>query len=83
MKIHANDYERMRSHCALIMRRDTFPQVVAEYRAKGLSDKRLRWDVLHASKFPIVPLYSYLDDEHIDTALKMIFASVTGSVKQV
>lgn len=44
-------------------------------------DKRLRWDCLHATKIKIgdgngmsgLPLYGYLNDDHIDTALKAIF----------
>lgn len=34
--------------------------------------KRYRWDLLYASKYPVGELYSYLDDNHIDTALKAI-----------
>ncbi len=45
-----------------------------------VSDKRLRWDCLYASKLKIgdgagmsgLPLYSYMDDTHIDTALRHI-----------
>ena len=43
-------------------------------RAEKVRDlyKRYRWDLVHASKFPINTLYSYLDDTHIDSALKKI-----------
>lgn len=72
MKMNNADFERMRDYCARIMARDTWAAVVADYSARGLSDKQLRWDVLHASKFPITPLYSYLNDDLIDTALRAI-----------
>lgn len=44
-------------------------------------DKRIRWDLLHATKLIIgdgagatgdIELYAYMDDTHIDTALKTI-----------
>jgi len=43
-------------------------------------DKRVRWDCLHATKIKIgdgigmdgLPLYAYLHDDHIDTALRHI-----------
>jgi hypothetical protein len=33
-------------------------------------EMRLRWDVFHAVK---LNFYDYLNDEHIDTALRLIF----------
>jgi hypothetical protein len=54
----------------------------AAYKAQNLTDKRYRWDLTylagHASKtdsctrFICDALYSYLDDAHIDTALRSI-----------
>ena len=41
-------------------------------------DKRYRWDLLHASRFPVTSLYSYLDDTHIDTALRNIVRPLEG-----
>jgi len=72
MKMTGTDFKRVQEHCAIIMARDTWPAVVIDYAARGLSAKRLRWDVLYASKFPICSLYSYLNDDHIDTALRAI-----------
>lgn len=58
------------------------PEVLA-HRAKKLGkdiEKRFRWDLLHASGVKIgdgigiqgdINLYSYMHDEHIDTALKV------------
>lgn len=34
--------------------------------------KRYRWDCLWASGFDLAPLYEYLDDSHIDSALRKI-----------
>jgi len=42
------------------------------YRERGLPHMRYRWDILHASRFDTRQLYSYLNDDHIDTALRSI-----------
>jgi hypothetical protein len=39
------------------------------YQKLGRSRKRFRWDILWASKFNVNPLYDYLEDSNIDTAL--------------
>lgn len=42
-------------------------------------DKRLRWDCLYKavpSKYICDNLYPYLDDTHIDTALRSIFKEI-------
>lgn len=53
----------------------------SRYKAAGLSDKRFRWDCLWASKIKIgdgvgikgdLDLYAYMNDDHIDTALRSI-----------
>lgn len=53
----------------------------SQYRAEGLSDQRYRWDMLAISKtednqplsqFLCSTLYTYLNDTHIDTALRKI-----------
>ena len=46
-----------------------------KYKELGLSDERFRWDILnHAglTKWVCDNLYPYLNDSHIDTALKRI-----------
>jgi len=51
-----------------------------QYREQGLSAMRYRWDLLYRSGLKIgdgvgtsgLPLYAYLNDEHIDTALRAI-----------
>ena len=42
------------------------------YHAAGFSDERFRWDCLWSSGFDTSPRFSYLDDSHIDTALRRI-----------
>ena len=56
------------------------PERWALYQAQGLSAMRYRWDLLYASKLKIgdgkgcsgLPLYAYMDDTHIDTALRTV-----------
>lgn len=46
------------------------------YRKEGLSSKRYRWDVLYSVPFAKrqewfdLGIYEYLNDDHIDTALR-------------
>lgn len=59
------DRERIASHKTAL---------AADHRVKDLN-KRLRWDLSYAAK--LTPwicdnLYSYLDDTHVDTALRSI-----------
>lgn len=35
-------------------------------------DKRYRWDLLYIASLPMQELYSYLNDEHLDTALRKL-----------
>ena len=54
------------------------------YRAKGLSHKRFRWDLLWAavpSQWLCDNLYPYLDDSHVDTALRSIVAPYSNPSK--
>lgn len=42
---------------------------------KGQTDKRYRWDLTYAAKltqFICTTLYTYMNDDHIDTALRKI-----------
>jgi hypothetical protein len=48
--------------------------IARENKAKN-HDKRLRWDMLYCaigSRWIVDNLYSYLDDDHIDSALRAI-----------
>lgn len=51
--------------------------IIAEGKANDI-EKRLRWDAFHASKYGgiLSELYSYMNDEHIDTALKKIMIEI-------
>ena len=63
------------------------PNIRADYRNFELSEKRLRWDLLYASQIGELSgveyickvLYPYLDDGHIDTALRAIVFELLGS----
>lgn len=51
------------------------PERRADYVKQGLSSKRYRWDLLYAarvSNWICSTLYPYLNDSHIDTALRSI-----------
>lgn len=55
--------------------------LVTEGKAKDL-EKRLRWDLFYAAKastWACDNLYSYLDDSHIDTALRSIVAELESA----
>ena len=51
---------------------------IQSYLARGLTAMRFRWDLLYATtrlgyfSFDGCALYSYLNDTHIDTALRRI-----------
>ena len=52
--------------------------IVAEGKAKNV-EKRLRWDIFYVCKlsnYACTELYTYLDDTHIDTALKHIMTTI-------
>jgi hypothetical protein len=56
--------------------RDGFAPTLPDYKARGLSAKRYRWDMLYRaglSKWICDNLYPYLNDEHIDTAMRSLF----------
>ena len=69
MKMTDEHYNRLKAAIARIWD----PCCPMRYAMTGKSPDRLRWDLLHASKFPVGILYSAgLDDGHIDTALRRI-----------
>lgn len=54
----------------------------SRYAAAGLSTKRFQWDALRAAglmPFVCDTLYSYANDDHIQTALNRIVAPIEGS----
>ncbi len=78
MKITDKDYAILKSFVAPFMTAGN----AKHYNDKGLSPMRFRWDCLYASRIKIgdcaglgqgdVPLYAYMNDSHIDTALRAI-----------
>jgi len=49
-------------------------QLASDPRVKDI-DMRLRWDLFHATKHGTRELYTYLNDTHIDSALRKIVAT--------
>lgn len=69
MKIKQEDFEDLQRAISAI------PDLEAtwrDYKKRGLSAMRFRWDMLWKSGFKTNRLYDYLNDENIDTALKSI-----------
>ncbi len=81
MKIKSEDYDKLDDAIrALFAKGKTTPaEMLKEYREKGLSAKRVRWDCLYLSdgNRQVRELYRYLADSHIDTALRRIFRKLT------
>jgi hypothetical protein len=82
MKIASTDYNKMKK--AITDKLDATPkQDLDTYLAALKEDSRVkdinvrfRWDILHASRFNICSLYLYMNDTHIDTALKAIMKEI-------
>lgn len=74
MKMREDHYAALRA--AINLYAEKYPVPLAEthtlYRETGLSDARYAWDLLAASGADTTPLYAYLDDRHIQTALLRI-----------
>lgn len=79
MKIKPDDFEKLKAAAAPY---DT-PELRNEYKRAGLSAKRYRWDCFYRSKVKIgdgvgmkgdINLYAYMNDDHIDTALRSIIS---------
>jgi len=70
MKMQAGDFENLRA--AINAARSASEYSLDDYTVAGLSEARYGWDLLWASKFDIRPLYNYLSDRHIETALRRI-----------
>ena len=72
MKMLPDDFSAMKAAVLSVVER--YPLAARDYSERGFSAERYRWDMLHASGFPTGPLYRYLDDSHIDTALRAIMS---------
>ena len=73
MKIKADHYKELLDGIRRIApyAADHRQFIVNEGKAKDV-EMRLRWDCLWASKVNVSPWYCYLNDTHIDTALRAI-----------
>jgi hypothetical protein len=80
MKITTEHYDILRS---AIMQAQQDYHTLEEYQAHNLTAKRWRYDLLwRAIRYQLLPdhfvtdtLYRYVDDSHIDTALRKITAT--------
>lgn len=68
MKMTKEDYEILKSEIKPYFS----VELMDEYKNKGLSEERFRWDLVWRSKTDIGKFYHYLNDNHIDTALRRI-----------
>ena len=73
MKMTSSDFAELKR--VILETVDEHPGMKAEYTKKGLSPMRYRWDIMYLSKVDIPKYYHYLNDDHIDTALRKILGS--------
>lgn len=83
MKIKQEHYDYMKTVIDTFFNNNDMAFIIGQYETGQFSnaDKtkdlsmRFRWDIFHAcglTKFACDTLYSYMHDEHIDTALRNI-----------
>ena len=77
MKIKPDDYAKLKVAIERVLTAN--PTMAGNYGVAGLSPIRFRWDVLHKSYFNVGALYEYLDDCHIDTALRKIMGEIENA----
>lgn len=70
MKIQSQHFVELQTAILCVI--EERPELQGEYQKAGFSEERFRWDLLHLSGFNLKPLHEYLNDSHIDTALKNI-----------
>jgi hypothetical protein len=80
MKMNKEDF-RILSEMIIPLRKEAY-LIEQAYKKQGVSNKRFRWALLHIAderrakagqeRFVTTVLYEYLDDTHIDTALRKI-----------
>ena len=71
MKLKPEHFAHMKAAILANSKAPTLPS----YLARGLTEKRWRWDLLYAAKLSpwiCANIYPYANDEHIDTALRVI-----------
>lgn len=77
MKIKDEHYKYIQKNIQLYLDKANIdmPYCINRYEALNLSMKRMWWDISYASgltKWICDNLYSYMNDDHIDTALRKI-----------
>lgn len=73
MKMRHADFEALSASLATLA--DAHRDALLAHRAK-VSEQRFLWDVLRASRFDTRALYSYLNDSHIETAMRAALRKV-------
>lgn len=73
MKINGELFEQLKS---MVEGSPVYPDLM-DYREKGLSDRRYRWDCLWAINSKdrtewFDQVYKFANDDHVDTALRKI-----------
>lgn len=77
MKIKLEHYGHMTQ--ALNAIKPLILECIPVYKNSGLSDKRLRWDMMRQAgliTWACDTLYPYCNDDHIDTALRQYFSKL-------
>ena len=84
MKITPEDYAKLKDAMSVML--IIAPGSLSNYQERGLTERRWRWDLLHAATqrglFSVVPLYKYMHDDHIDTALKVVIQEIQNGLKK-
>ena len=73
MKIKKEDFEKVKKEIKVFV--DKNRKVIESYR-KQVSPERFRWDVFLAANVYNKVTLRYLQDSHIDTALKRIIENI-------
>lgn len=80
MKMTPEHYAKLEAGCKAVIA--AHPDIAATYAKAGLTPKRRNWDILDAATIDgvtgsqwVCSLYSYLNDDHVDTALRRIMAN--------
>lgn len=74
IKMKKSDYFKLSIAVCEVL--NSHKNIVKTYKDNNLTPMRFRWDLLHMSNFRTNDLYSYLNDNHIDTALRHIIKHI-------
>lgn len=74
MKMMRSDYLQLKKNIqqAIAEKGYDLQAIKKNYEEKGRTFKRFYWDLAHASHINFINYYGYLNDNHLDTALKKI-----------